>query len=79
MHFYKYPRLGAYLGVLLEMEKKLLEKELIGAVENRLMYKENLGNKKKEVDERVREIMETLREKEENEDEEGVDELKGEA
>ncbi len=33
MHFYKFPRLGAYMGVLLEMKKKLLEKELIGAVE----------------------------------------------
>lgn len=66
MHFFKYPRLGAYLGILIEINKCLLEKELMPAVEIRVIFRENLANKQKEVEERMKEIMETKREMEEN-------------
>ena len=66
MHFFKYPKLGAYLAVLLQFNKCLLSSEIMSAVEQRLIYKENYDQKNKEVQEKLKDIFEQMRERDEN-------------
>lgn len=65
INFFDFPKLGSYLCLLLKIDKCMLERELNNSVEQRMIFKENLANKQSESQERIKQINESLKEKEE--------------